>query len=248
MGDWILMPFSEIAKPIIVALLLIIALKHYWKYPNFRNPLLATLALVAWGGFYAPMMYLAAGIDQQFNDDVLAKADSMLGIHVPSIVAWVRDRPAMDLLFNLAYASLGLQTALVLILSSNRGVFIKRFIIGSTICLVFLCLFPAIGPFHYYGLEMNPGQEAYLEHAKMCRAAGIVLCSSGEGLITFPSFHTMWALFLMAAAKGWLKAPGVALNILVVLATLTTGWHYGVDTIIGAAIAILIILFSERLV
>lgn len=242
------MPLTEIIKPIFIAILLMVALRYYWKYPKFRTPLLGTLCLVAWGGFYAPMMYLAAGLDRPFCDSTLAGWDAALSIHIPSIVEWTREHPAFDSLLRIAYASVGIQTAMVLVFSSMPGVFIKRFIIGSTVCLVAMCFMPAVGPFYHYAYEMVGRQEIYLQHLHACRENGLVLCTSGEGLITFPSFHTIWALFLMAAARGWVRAPAVCLNILVILATMTTGWHYGIDTLMGLAIGTIIIFNSEKVI
>ena len=57
-----------------------------------------------------------------------------------------------------------------------------------------------------------------------------------EGLITFPSFHTVWALLLVAACPRPAKAFSVVLNAAVIVATLTTGWHYLADVLAGIVV------------
>jgi membrane-associated phospholipid phosphatase len=68
-----------------------------------------------------------------------------------------------------------------------------------------------------------------------------------EGLITFPSFHTTWALLLAWAFRGrprWF-VPSAVLNAAVIVATLTTGWHYFADVAAGAALGVAVIWWTE---
>jgi membrane-associated phospholipid phosphatase len=59
-----------------------------------------------------------------------------------------------------------------------------------------------------------------------------------EGLISFPSFHTAWAILLALALRRWRVAFLLSsiLNAAVVAATLTTGWHYASDVLGGALV------------
>ena len=81
-------------------------------------------------------------------------------------------------------------------------------------------------------------QAHYLEHFRELRAgarSGLSFLDA-EGLITFPSFHTVWALLLVAACPRPLKAASVVLNSAVIVATLTTGWHYLSDVLAGIVV------------
>jgi len=238
------MELTEINSLLLVVVLLGSALTYYWNEPTFRTPLSATLLLVVWAGVFTPLMYLAAGLDTQFVDSTLARCDKLMGIHLPSIVEWTSEHPTLKRVLEIAYASVALQTALVLILSPNPSLFVKRFIIGSSVCLVAMCLFPAVGPFFHYGYEMNTSQATYLSHLVDCRAYGLVLCKNAEGLITVPSFHAIWAILLIASS-GRLWLPATLLNILVIYATVTTGWHYGTDVVIGLLVAGLVLTIAR---
>jgi membrane-associated phospholipid phosphatase len=58
--------------------------------------------------------------------------------------------------------------------------------------------------------------------------------------VCFPSFHAAWAV--LAALALWsvkpLRVPAVVLASLIVISTVTTGWHYAVDTLAGVSLAI----------
>ncbi len=60
-----------------------------------------------------------------------------------------------------------------------------------------------------------------------------------EGLITFPSFHATWAILLALSCwhRRWLFALSAVLNGMVLIATLTTGWHYLADVLAGIVMA-----------
>ena len=60
-----------------------------------------------------------------------------------------------------------------------------------------------------------------------------------EGLITFPSFHSTWAILLALSCwhRRWLFGLSAALNGMVLIATLTTGWHYLADVFAGIIVA-----------
>jgi hypothetical protein len=239
------MEITEINSLLVVVVLLGSALTYYWNEPTFRTPLFATLLLVVWAGMFTPLMYLAAGLSTDFCDYTLADFDALMGIHLPSIVEWTAEHPTLKRVLEIAYASVGLQTALVLILNQTPSLFVRRFIIGSSVCLVAMCFFPAVGPFFYYAYEPSASQVAYLEHLIQCRETGLVLCKSAEGLITVPSFHAIWAVFLIASS-GRLWIPATVLNVMVIAATLTTGWHYGTDVVIGLLVAGIVLLITRK--
>ena len=66
-----------------------------------------------------------------------------------------------------------------------------------------------------------------------------------EGLIAFPSFHTIWAILLALAFRHRrrLFVVAVALNLVVILSTLTTGWHYLSD-VLGGGLVVGLVAFS----
>ena len=93
--------------------------------------------------------------------------------------------------------------------------------------------------------QLRVDQQNFLQHFHALRAGEfpVVSMSNLEGLITFPSFHTTWALLVAYAFRHyrWFFLPMVLLNLAVVVATMTTGWHYAADVLGGiltAAVAI----------
>jgi membrane-associated phospholipid phosphatase len=70
------------------------------------------------------------------------------------------------------------------------------------------------------------------------RQAGVAILAIHdlEGVITFPSFHTIMAL-LVVQAWWWnrfLRLPVLGWNLAVIFSTLPMGGHYFVDLIAGA--------------
>ena len=73
--------------------------------------------------------------------------------------------------------------------------------------------------------------------------------NEAEGLITFPSFHTTWAILLALACahRRVLFGFSALLNGLVVLATMTTGWHYLSDVLAGIVLAFVVAVVCGRI-
>ena len=105
---------------------------------------------------------------------------------------------------------------------------------------------PAAGPFATYGYEPNAVQGRYLEHFHALRdgARTLVTWRHAEGLITFPSFHTTWALLLATAFvhRRRIFIASAILNGAVIISTMTTGWHYFADVLGGVAVYVIVML------
>lgn len=75
----------------------------------------------------------------------------------------------------------------------------------------------------------------------------VVSLNHVEGLITFPSVHTSWALLMTWGFRQnrWLFPPLLLLYLAVVGATLTTGWQYESDVFGGVVVAVLVVILSR---
>lgn len=115
-----------------------------------------------------------------------------------------------------------------------------RMMLGVLVVFAIFLVFPAEGPFAGYGFEPSPSQARYREHLRTLRSGERTWFSyqETEGLVTFPSFHTTWALLLIVARRHRMRVlwPFAALNIAVIVSTMTTGWHYFSDVLAGAAV------------
>jgi membrane-associated phospholipid phosphatase len=115
--------------------------------------------------------------------------------------------------------------------------------LGGLVVLGFFLVAPAEGPFSFYGFPASVDQAHYLSHLHALRAGTLTGMDFGsvDGLITFPSFHTIWAILLTVAYRQPVaRACSGVLNGVVILATLTTGWHYLSDVLAGILICLVI--------
>lgn len=200
-------------------------------------------------------LYAAGTMGGPLVDDWLANIDATLGFCVADVKAVADGLPFARNVLAVLYDGIIVQTFLVLLLLSFKRdrLSLNRFVIGFMICepilLLSFLLMPAAGPFAHYGYQMTPMQTLYLGQLEALRGSDALHVAFPTGLVTFPSFHTTWAILLAYAVRkhrGWF-AFGVIINVLIVLATLTTGWHFLADVIGGILLAMVVIAVSKRL-
>lgn len=250
-------PPEDAASPLCIAVLLgsAAAWYHCRGEARFAACLNALLHVTLYTACYSVVMYAAAALNQPLIDRELMWVDERAGVHLPSIVAWAQSQPALQRGLQIAYNSLLWQTPLVIVLLGFSGElrslerFVLQFMLGTAACLVVFCFFPAEGPFAGYGFAANATQARYLQHLHELRdgVRTVVTWRAAEGLITFPSFHTTWAMILAWGMRHhkWAFVPAVLVNLAVVAATLTTGWHYAVDVAAGVALGVAVIAASH---
>lgn len=200
-------------------------------------------------------LYAVGTIGWPLVDNWLAGIDASLGFCVADAKTFADRNPVAGTVLAILYDGIIVQTFLVMLLLSIKRdrLSLNRFIIGFMLCepvlLLFFLLMPAAGPFDYYGYESTPMQGLYLGHLEALRGTTDLQVKFPTGLVTFPSFHTTWAILLAYALrkhKRWFLAGGI-INALIVIATLTTGWHYLADVIGGALLAVLVIVVCNRI-
>jgi len=129
--------------------------------------------------------------------------------------------------------------------------FLVANLISFAIGIPLFALLPAIGPWRYFHFPPSQAQTSSCELPllAMRHAGTYVLGSQEAGVVCFPSFHVAWAIFFVAALWGfrWLRIPAVIVSAMVILSTMTTGWHYFVDVLGGIVLAVISIVFAKRL-
>jgi len=213
----------------------------------FVNLLTGFLCMVAFTTVLSILTYAGTPLNAPLADGLLMSCDAKLGIHLPSIVEWMSEHPSLKTAFDLAYPSVMLSTLLALVVLGldedewKLQSFVLQFMIAGLCTTAFYFLLPAVAPVGSFDYPIRPEQERFLEHFHALRNGQlrVVSLSRVEGLITFPSFHTCWALLLAWGFRGnrWLRLPMLVLNLAVVVSTVTTGWHYGSDVLGGIAVA-----------
>lgn len=250
-------PPRDAVNPFGIACLLGAAAAFYARRgaENFVLCLESLLHVTLYTASYSVLMYALAAFGRPCVDPQLAACDAALGVHLPSIVAWTGAHPSIQQVLQLAYNSLLWQTPLVIVLLGFAGRredlqgFVRQFILSTLACALVFAIAPADGPFAAYGYEPSATQARYLEHLHQLRdgTRTTVTWRGAEGLITFPSFHTCWAILLTWSVRRWwwALAPFAIVNALVIASTLTTGWHYFADVLGGTVVAAGSILLSN---
>jgi hypothetical protein len=200
------------------------------------------LLIISLGLIVGSGQYIVALIQRPLVDRYLASADLLLGVSVPSLVAWTRQHDWLAVVLRLAYFTLLPQFILAII---GAGVFLRdrdrlwefafHFHFCSLVTLAASGLFPAECAFTFYGFESLLHQDGFIRHFESLRAATFqtIRFDDIEGLISFPSFHVAGALMVTWAFRGrraWLW-PLIVLNIALIGATFMTGAHYVVDVL-----------------
>lgn len=215
------------------------------------DSLAAALMIVFWMGLVSDLhvypMFLAGRQPADYHDALLADADRALGLEVPEVLRWMEGCPwAKERLDAIYYTLVFLMTAALLSTTLLGYLRVAQEYVISMVCAVGLtfplfAVFQAQGPFTYYGYPATPAQLDYLRTLTALKTQDVFTMdlSYASGLITFPSFHTILAL--LAARALWpvpyVRWIGLLWAGLIVLSTVTTGWHYIIDLLAGGVVA-----------
>ena len=218
-------------------------------------------ALLATGG---ALSYLMTAADLPLWDAQLARLDRDLGF------AWLRfldatnSSPLLATLLVRVYQSIGpvAQLAFVWLALTRRGDRLAELIAVLSLSTIALCagmgLVPAAGGFAYYGpaprLFANfavHGEMWSFSHAfTMLRDGSLTVIDLSElqGVVSFPSFHTMLGVMTAYALRDtrWLFIPVLVLNGAMIVSTMPVGGHHLVDVVAGAALTLGAILLVRR--
>ena len=223
-------------------------------YAQKRNlpRIFETARLCGWGVLfshtYALPMYLVIRTSVPLQDALLYKMDHALGIHLDPIVALVRASHLLNTLSDQVYNSLpiALLFALTLLPLAGKTERAEQFlcaIILNFFATLFVNIFiQAIGPWMHASFTPSAHQSALeQEYHTLKSPSPFVLDPLNPGpLIALPSWHVILAV--LSAASLWaiplLRPITLLWGLGLVLSTLTTGWHYGVDVLAGLVFAI----------
>ena len=221
-----------------------IGLFYHWRRRDAR---IAGLAhwIVAWIAFSiagAILTYLAANHGAAWSDEMLAGLDRRLGFDWASWFEFVNRHLALKLVLAIAYTSLMPQILLSVIYFAWRGwddrnrELMANAILALLVTSVVFALFPALGP----GTAIPELAKLYL--------ADLVGLHDGSsmsfdvtrlnGIVAFPSFHTVLGILLTYAHRGGgLVCPVAALNAVMLVSIPSEGGHYLIDVVAGAVVA-----------
>jgi membrane-associated phospholipid phosphatase len=192
------------------------------------------------------LSYLVLGTNQPLIDRGLSAIDAAMGFDWPNFVGWVQAHPLLDQALAIAYSSSGAQMLVLAFILSWRQEMRVRELSGTIMISLVLTIllagpFAAAGAYPYYGAEhpdlirelqlrdFFPVRDGSLRELDLPRM---------EGLISFPSFHTVLSLIFIYITRRTraLLAASVLLNAAILVSTLTAGGHYLIDLLGGSVV------------
>lgn len=209
------------------------------------------------------LSYVTASANFPLVDEKLIAFDALLGFDWKAYLEWLNTKPQLATILSWTYSSMAMQMSLALILPCviKRLDILQHYVfcllLTSLATIALAAIFPAVGGYIYYGIALadfsNLQPAAALlhkEHLLGLRDGSLhEIGANIQGLVTFPSFHTVVGVLLIYVAwpVGWLRFPVALLNALLILSTLGDGGHYLSDVLAGIAIAIAAIWFSRKM-
>ncbi|MEO8324661.1 MAG: phosphatase PAP2 family protein [Nitrospirota bacterium] len=220
--------------------------------------LLFTIVLSVFG-------YLLLPLWREPIDPFLVQIDAWLGYSWPEIVQFSGQHPLFNEMTRYAYLSSIPQMALLFIILGFGGkqkelhVFILSITVSGLVTLAFWALFPAFGPSVLYDISGTIEQAA---RPLVGSSYGVELLRLGaegpkfisprdmEGLVAFPSYHTIMAVLAMYSARTtrWLFPIMVLINLFVIPGVLIHGGHHLIDVFGGLLTAWCIIYVARHVV
>ncbi|HEX2256230.1 MAG TPA: phosphatase PAP2 family protein [Afifellaceae bacterium] len=201
------------------------------------------------------LSYCGAALAQPLWDESFQRWDEALGFDWRFWLEVLNKHPNVHLVLVFAYHSMLPQTALAIIaLATIRAyarlnIFLLAYGLAALATVAISTFMPALSPVVYLGISPADHPNIVLavspefqEHAVALREGRmrIIDLSGAQGLVTFPSFHTVSAVLLLLAfwAVPYLRWISLGLNTLMLIAIPIEGSHYIVDVIAGAALAL----------
>ena len=199
-------------------------------------------------------------------DVFLAKLDAALGYDWAGTIAFAARHPVASHLLGLIYLSTLAQIALLIVLLGLSGrlgelhLLCVTVTVGATLSVLCWGIFPSIGPSwilpHPSAEELDLARPmlgvSWGETQYRIVTHGIHFLSplSMQGLIGFPSFHSVLAMALIYFSRKirWLFPAVAGVNLLVFPALLIHGSHHLVDIPGGLAVFFIALACARRIV
>jgi hypothetical protein len=198
---------------------------------------------VAFSAAGAIFTYVSATIAMPLHDADFVAIDAAMGfhwlpwaefiaahraIHLPLFIAYFTFLP--QIIGSILYFSHTEQT-------SRNAEMLWLTMLSLTITSIVSAVLPAVGPYvHFTGRQTED-----IAVLMSLRAGGAHTFSIDrlQGIITFPSFHTILAIIFIYVHRPPSRSfvPVAILNVLMLLAIPSVGHHYLIDMISGAAVA-----------
>ena len=199
--------------------------------------------------------YLSASLGWPLRDAELAAVDKWMGFDWIEFLRITNSSPIVGYSLTLAYKSTAAQMFLLSMFLSLAGMrerlseLLALLAITALATLVINMAIPAAGAYAFY----SPSREMFNHFSQLAGMwhyevllqlrtlpVPVLDFAKVEGLVTFPSFHTVLAIITTYSARDhkYVFLPVACLNAAVIVSTVPEGGHYLIDVIAGVAIAV----------
>jgi membrane-associated phospholipid phosphatase len=230
----------------------------YWAgHSRLLDLLLSVIWSMAFTLLSGPLVEIAARSPFPLVDQSLAGIDGYV-VQTAAVLRWLGHFPGSSEVSNAVYVFLSPPLTfapLLLPILCRRPHASRLYIFSTTLAMILtmalFALWPAAGPWTMEGFRPSSHQamaEAYLRAVKLTHVHPVSTAQT-EGIVSFPSFHTIVAV--LSALALW-RVPrvrwfGLVVSVLVCISTVTTGWHYLIDVAGGLVVAFAAWALATRL-
>ncbi len=228
---------------------------------DIATTLVSAAAFILFTGVASGFNYTLLPIWRAPIDVQLASMDAILGFHWPDVMAFVVKWPFAFEVMRYAYLSSLPQLALLIALLglSGRTNDLQVLIVAATLAACMTVgswlAFPSFGTSTLYSLppevlQLNPivGPSYGRELLRLASdGPSLISPSNALGLIAAPSYHIVMALLAIHASRNLprVRWPFLAINLLIIPATIVHGGHHLVDLAAGAIVSILGVVMAR---
>jgi hypothetical protein len=192
---------------------------------------------------FGVLSYLCTAHAAPLTDAAFQKLDAALGFDWLYLFQALHAHSTAVTVFRFCYDSLiyqGLYFGLLLALLDRKPALKEMFwlvFVAGLFTSAGAFLWPALGPFHQFGLDKYGDYIPVIEHLRSGRDLNFPL-NGMTGVVSFPSFHTTMALAYIYGFRrtGAIGAIVALLNCGMLLAIPFFGGHYLTDMIAGAGV------------
>lgn len=226
-------------------------------YQNVFAVFMWITVLVAFSKTCIVFQYLGVTTNFPLATHTFIAIDSAFGFHWLDTYRWVQAHTWIHTALAIAYTSGAWQLfAIPVILAITRNAedyaeFVVQFMLSATLVILIAMPFPAESAYVHFGIH-DPDTASTVSDFALFRDghAHPLNLSWVQGLVSFPSLHTILALsFAYTLRHVSVVFPlAVALNALMIVSTLTQGGHYLADVLSGLVAGALVIWLVRRIV
>jgi len=211
------------------------------RIPPIRRLFAAVAQICAFSFVGAILTYAAmAASPLPLADALLSRADDALGFDWLAWYEWVNAHQTLHCVLAYAYSSVPVQiSGLIFYFCYADAKRVHQLILAGMLSIIMIApimmLLPAVGAWSQYNVGIV---EPWRDDILALRSHTLLTIGRMNGIVSFPSFHTVLGILFanMACGRKWFL-PVLVLNLFMIASVMSEGAHYAVDMLSGLAVA-----------